>query len=223
VVLGLHEARIQQAGQRSRSFDRARRPERSVVLVTGELGQQVPAMSQPQDRARKVQSDPSKLRKHVESFYSDLMNRSNLADRLRPAIRMWLTFTESDADVDKVCLSLAQSHFEQSRFQLLNLAEEHKDEEFVPQALTTLLGRWESTRAADAIDRLIKDGMTTVTTSTIVKTPRPLSVETVAMHTKQWKVENDVEWAKSGMKPPPPNLSPALLKRRRQIADAVEQ
>ena len=176
------------------------------------------------DRARKVQSDPSKLRKHVDTFYSDLMNRSNLADRLRPAIRMWLTFTESDADVDKVCLTLAQSHFEQSRFQLLNLAEEHKDEELL-QALTTLLGRWESNRAADAIDRLMKDGITTVTTTTatIVKTPRPLTVETVAMHTKQWKVENEVEWAKSGMKPPPQNLSPALRKRWLQIVDAAEQ
>ena len=170
------------------------------------------------DRARKAQLDPAKLRKHVDAFYSDLMNRSNLADRLRPAIRMWLTVTESAADVDEVCLRHAQAHFEQSRLQLLNLVDGHDAEE-LPQALNTLLNRWESNRAPDAIDRLMKDGVTVTTTTTeIVKTPRPLSIETVSMHTKQWKVENEVAMSKSGIKAPPPNLGPGLMKLWRGAA-----
>ena len=50
VVLGLHEARIQQAGQRGRSPHRARRTRRCAVLAMGELGLEVQALSLTQDR-----------------------------------------------------------------------------------------------------------------------------------------------------------------------------
>jgi HK97 family phage portal protein len=174
------------------------------------------------DRARK-QVDAAKLRKHVDTFYSDLINRAQLADRMRPAVRMWLAFSDSDADVDKVCLSLAQSHFEQSRLQLLNVADEHDDDD-LPRALEALLATWESgNRAANTIDHLIQHGVTTVTTTTIVKPPRPLTVETVAMHTKQWQVEHEVDMGKLGLKPLPPNTSPALVQKWRQLVQAMEQ
>ena len=162
------------------------------------------------DRARKAQSDAAKLKKHVETFYSDLVQRSQLAARLRPALPPWLVYP-SPMRMSTRRVSWRDGPFQQSRAQLLNVANGHDDAD-LPRAPVCLVA-WESHRAADTIDYVIQHGVPQTVEQAVVR--RRLSVKLAELKHKVVMAGEPVV-AHS----PPPNLAPALLTRWRQINQA---
>jgi len=169
------------------------------------------------ERARKSAATPQKLRTWVNDFYD--LQEDHLRKMLLPGVRAWLACIGGDlATVSTVIDAWIAAHLAESRRDLAHVLDgmDHHKHPDLPRRLERVLVRWEQDRAIRTVDHWMQHGVTaTLPTSAITTPSRPVTVKTVAMHSKQWKVESEIGMSK--LRPP------ALAKLERKIAQAMTQ
>lgn len=104
-------------------------------------------------RARQKQGSPEKLRAWVQTFYPS--QQDVLVSSLRSVTRAAAALDGAEGVADLP--TFAQDYLARSQRELLFLASEHDDETLAP-ALERLLRRWETDRAEQAADALLRKG-----------------------------------------------------------------
>lgn len=110
------------------------------------------------ERARKNKLTPAKLKAWAEGYY--LLREDQYVDSLRPAMRAFLAFIGSTADVDTCTRERIRPQLMAAVQQLRAVADGDKDE--FEQTLERLLTRWERERPAQLADQIVHEEMTYV-------------------------------------------------------------
>jgi HK97 family phage portal protein len=137
-----------EAEQAARRLAATRDAMKGVLIDT--IGRQLQRES---DRARKAQASPDKLRSWMRTFYpvQDEYFRSSV----RPAVRALLASVGRETRIDAVLDEFVAEFLEHSQRQLTLVAAETDAETLAP-ALEKVLRRWDTDRAEQAADALLR-------------------------------------------------------------------
>jgi len=110
------------------------------------------------DRARRAQVSFEKFHAWVATFYP--VHADVCREALRPLVVAWVACTNQEAEADALLARIVHEHISTSVRQLEAVAQQDRDHDQFIADLDRLLRRWESTRADETADRLIREGLT---------------------------------------------------------------
>jgi len=156
------------------------------------------------DRASRMLT-PGKLRAWATAWHDDDLQRSNCADRLRPAVRAWLATQQRECETDSVCKEVARHHIETTTRTMIAIADQYPDygsEDEFRKTLQQRLNAWSNNgRLHRTVDWLIAHGTPPPVESPaqLLDSTRPASLQMLSLRHKLNCAANDVVLPKTDL------------------------